>query len=83
MDSDGTAKNALSAKLSTERRNQIDMALLRQSLKRGDYDMWWVPSRENLSDPLIKESLSGPSPLPPSMVIKKSLFDALRQKTTS
>jgi hypothetical protein len=82
-DSEGTAKSSVSTKLLRERRNRIDMALLRQSLRRGEYEMWWVPSRANLSDPFTKEIPSGPSPLSPSVFMKQPLLDALRSNNSN
>jgi hypothetical protein len=72
------SKNSVSTNLPRARRNRIAMALLRQSLRRGEYVIWWVPSRANLSDPFTKEIMAGPSPLSPSLILKQPLLDALR-----
>ena len=64
-DSHGTLKNSTTTKLPTERRNRIDMALLRQAMRRGEFILTWVPRRANLSDPLTKEAERGSRVLRP------------------
>lgn len=58
-DSNGTPKNSVTTKLPTERRNCIDMPLIHQSLRRGEFILTWVPSRANISDSLAKETQKG------------------------
>lgn len=43
FDSNGTSGNVTTTKFSTEKRSQIDMARLRQGLRRAEYIISWVP----------------------------------------
>lgn len=81
-DSKGTLKNLTTTKLPTERRNRIDMALLRQAMRRGQFILKWVPSRGNISDPLTKETEKGKPGIQPDLKLKKVLLDALRTNGT-
>jgi hypothetical protein len=51
----GSMKNVLTTKLHVEKRLRIDLACIRQGLRNGDFEITWVPSRANLSDPPTKE----------------------------
>lgn len=81
-DSNSTLKNSTTTKLPLERRNRIDMALLRQALRRGEYRITWVPSKANISDPLTKENERGTTVSKPDLKIKRILLDALRTNNT-
>ena len=76
-DSHGTLKNSVTTKLPTERRNRIDMALIRQALRRGEIALTWVPSRANIADSLTKESDSRAPVRTPDKKLKKVLLDSL------
>jgi hypothetical protein len=65
VDSMGSMKNVLTTKLPVEKRLRIDLACIRQGLRNGDFEITWVPSRANLSDPLRKESESDTARLKP------------------
>jgi hypothetical protein len=54
VDSMGTLKNLVTTKLPDENRLRIDLAVVRQGLRRGDFEVSWVPSKPNLSDSLNK-----------------------------
>lgn len=82
-DSEGTAKNTVTTKLPTEKRLRIDLACMRQGLRRGEYFMTWLPSRSNLSDPLTKESpTSEAARIDVCMNMKRLLLTALRTNNT-
>lgn len=81
-DSNGTLKNSTTTKLPTERRNRIDMALLRQALRRGEYRRTWVPSRANLADSLTKMTAKGSPGIQPDIKLKGVLLSALRTNNT-
>lgn len=76
-DSSCTAKNSVTTKLPKEKRNRIDLAILRQSLKRGEYILSWVPGNANLADPLTKETAHGKDCIRPNMQIKKLLLNSI------
>jgi hypothetical protein len=82
-DSEGTSKNIVTTKLPTEKRLRIDLACMRQGLRRGEYSMTWLPSRANLSDPLTKETERSDAPrLEVCMDMKRLLLLALRTNNT-
>lgn len=53
-ESGGTGVILATTKLTVERLNRIDMAILRQGLRRGEFAVTRVPSRANLSDRFVK-----------------------------
>jgi hypothetical protein len=59
-------QKAVSTALPTEKRLRIDMALLRQGLRRGEYGLVWAGSSSNLVNPLTK----GPRGISPTMSVK-------------
>lgn len=77
-DSNGTLKNSVTTKLPTERRNRIDMALIRQAMRKGTFSLTWVPSRANIADPLTKENDKGIPGIAPDVKLKSVLLNALR-----
>jgi hypothetical protein len=83
VDSMGTLKNVITTKLPTEKRLRIDLGAVRQGLRRGQFDITWVPSRANLSDPLTKESEHENARLRPCDRMKRPLLDALRNNCTN
>jgi Reverse transcriptase (RNA-dependent DNA polymerase) len=83
VDSLGVAKNLITTKLTVEKRLRIDLAVVRQGLRRGEFVVTWVPSRANLADALTKESESDLPRLNPSDHMKKPLLDALRSNCTN
>jgi hypothetical protein len=78
VDSMGVAKNIVTTKLHTEKRMRIDLAVVRQGLRRGDFVLTWVPSRANLADALTKEAENNLPRLRPCIHMNKPLLDALR-----
>jgi hypothetical protein len=83
VDSMGIAKSITTTKLPEKKRLRIDLAIVRQGLRRGDFVLTWVPSRANLSDPLTKEDLRETPRLRPSDSLKRPLIDALRGNCTN
>lgn len=75
-------KNSITTKLPSERRNLIDMALLRQAMRRGEFILTWVPSRANISELLTKERAKGAPKIAPDFKLKKVLLNALRTNNT-
>jgi hypothetical protein len=59
-------QKAVSTALPTEKRLRIDMALLLQGLRRGEYGLVWAGSSSNLANPLTK----GPRGISPTMSVK-------------
>jgi hypothetical protein len=51
-DSEILPQKAASTALPTEKRLRIDMALLGQGLRRGEYGLVWAGSSSNLANPL-------------------------------
>jgi hypothetical protein len=83
VDSMGSMKNVLTTKLPVEKRLRNDLACIRQGLRNGDFEISWVPSRANLSNPLTKESESDTARLKPCTHLKRPLLDALRSNCTN
>jgi hypothetical protein len=77
-DSENLQPKALSTALPTEERLRIDMALLRQGLRRGEYGLMWAGSSRNLANPLTK----GPRGISPTMSVKLPLLRALETNCT-
>jgi hypothetical protein len=69
---------AMLTALPTEKRLRIDMALLRQGLRRGEYGQVWAGSSSNLANPLTK----GPRGISPTMSVKLPLLRALKTNCT-
>jgi hypothetical protein len=65
-DSESLQQKAVSLALPTEKRLRIDMALLRQGFRRGEYGLAWAGSSSNLVNPLTK----GPRGISPKMSVK-------------
>lgn len=82
MNGSGPLKNLASTRLPRERRNRIDMALLHQGLRRGEYVLTWVPSKANLSDCLTKERERASVSIAPDLKTTKLLLDALKTSTS-
>jgi hypothetical protein len=53
-DSESLQQKAVSTALPTKKWLRIDMALLRQGLRRGEYGLVWAGSSSNLANPLTK-----------------------------
>jgi hypothetical protein len=83
VDSLGVTKNLLTTKLTVEKRLRIDLAVVRQGLRRGEFSLTWVPSRANLADALTKEAENDLPRLRPNDHMKKPLLDALRTSCTN
>ena len=84
VDSEGLHKNVGSTKLPIQKRLRIDMAALRQGLKRGEFIITWVPSKSNLSDPMTKADQRSIGELrKPSKEMKAALLNALRSNCTN
>jgi hypothetical protein len=77
-DSGSLQQKAVSTALPTEKRLRIDMALLRQGLRRGEYGLVWAGSSSNLANPLTK----GPRGTSPTVSVKHPLLRALETNCT-
>jgi hypothetical protein len=77
-DSESLQQKAVSTALPTEKWLRIDMALLRQGLRRGEYGLVWAGSSSNLANPLTK----GPRGISPTMSVKLPLLRALETNCT-
>jgi hypothetical protein len=77
-DSESQQQKAVSTALPTEKRLRIDMALLRQALRRREYGLVWAGSSSNLATPLTK----GPRGKSPTMPVKLPLLRALETNCT-
>jgi hypothetical protein len=77
-DSESLQKKAASTALPTEKRLRIDMVLLRQGLRRGEYGLVWACSSSNLANPLTK----GPRGKSQTMSVKLPLLRALETYCT-
>ena len=53
-DNDGLIKKITTTKLPVEKRVRVDLARLREGLRRGEFAMTWVKSRSELADALTK-----------------------------
>jgi hypothetical protein len=71
-------QKAVSTALPTEKRLRIDMALLRQGLRRGEYGLEWAGSSSNLANPLTK----GPRGISPTTSVKLPLLRAVETNCT-
>jgi hypothetical protein len=71
-DSESLQQKAVSTDLPTEKRLRIDMALLCQGFRRGEYGLVWAGSSSNLANPLTE----GPRGISPTMSVKLSLLRA-------
>jgi hypothetical protein len=76
------ANTIATTNMHAERRFRIYFAVVRQGLGRGDFMLPWVPSRDNLSDAMTKESDSDYLRLRPCEKMKRPLRDALRSNFT-
>jgi hypothetical protein len=77
-DSESLQQKAMSTALPTEKRHRIDMALLRQGLRCGEYGLVWTSSSSNLANSLTK----GPRGISPTMSVKLPLLRALETNCT-
>jgi hypothetical protein len=77
------AKNVPTTKLPIEKRLRIDLAVVGQGLRRGEYKLTWVPSRANLADPLAKRSEQETARISTCTHMKKPLIDAMRTGCTN
>jgi hypothetical protein len=77
-DIESLQQKAVSTALLTEKRVRIDMALLRQGLRRGEYGLVWAGSSSNLANPLTK----GPCGISPTISVKLPLLRALETNCT-
>jgi hypothetical protein len=77
-DSESLKQKAESTALPTEKRLRIDMALLRQGLRRGEYGLVWAGLSSNLANPLTK----GPRDISSTMSVKLPLLRALETNCT-
>jgi hypothetical protein len=75
-DSESPQQKAVSTALPTKKRLQIDMALLSQGFRRGEYGLVWVGSSSNLSNPLTNV----PRGICPTMSVKLPLLRALESR---
>jgi hypothetical protein len=77
-DSENLQQKAVSTALPTEKRLRIDVTLLRQGLRRGEYGLVWAGSSSNLANSLTK-GLRGISPTIP---VELPLMRALETNCT-
>jgi hypothetical protein len=77
-DSGSLQQKAVSTALPAEKRLRMDMALLCQDLRRGEYGLVWVGSSSNLANPLT----TGPRGISPTMSAKLPLLRALETNCT-
>jgi hypothetical protein len=77
-DSESLQQKAVSTALPTDKRLRIDMALLRQGFRPGEYGLVWAGSSSNLANALTK----GPRGISPTMSIKLPLLRALETNCT-
>jgi hypothetical protein len=77
-DSESLQQKAVSTALPTKKRFRIDMAMIRQGLRRGEYGLVWAGLSSNLANPLTK----GPLGISPTMSVKLSLLRALETNCT-
>jgi hypothetical protein len=77
-DSECLQQKAVSTALPTEIWLRIDMALLCQGLRRGEYGLVWAGSSSNLADPLTK----GPRGISPTVSVELPLLRALESNCT-
>jgi hypothetical protein len=77
-DSESLQQKAVSTDLPTDKRLRIDMALLLQGLRRGEYGLAWADSSSNLANPLTK----GPRGICPTMSVKLLLLRASETNCT-
>jgi hypothetical protein len=77
-DSEILQQKGMSTALPTEKRLRIDMALLRQGFRRGEYGLVWTGPSSNLVNPLTK----GPRGISPTMSVKLPLLLALEKNCT-
>jgi hypothetical protein len=77
-DSESLQQKAVTTALPTEKMLQIDMALLRQGLRRGEYGLVWADSSSNLANSLTK----GPRGISPTRSLKLPLLRALETNCT-
>jgi hypothetical protein len=75
-DSESLQQKAVSTALPTGKWLRIDMALLRQGLRRGEYGLVWAGSSSNLANP------KGPRGISPTMSVKIPLLRALETNCT-
>lgn len=79
VDSEDLQKNSDTTKLPVPKGLRIDMASLRQELRRGELVMALVSSRANLSDPMTKSNQSSSEKLMrPDGDMKKPLLIGFR-----
>jgi hypothetical protein len=76
--SESLQQKAVSTALPTEKRLRIDMALLRQGFRRGEYGLVWAGSSSNLANSLTK----GPRGISPTMSVTLPLLRALETNCT-
>jgi hypothetical protein len=77
-DSESLQQKSVSMALLSEKWLRIDMALLRQGLRRGEYGLVWAGSSSNLANPLTK----GPRGISPKMSVEIPLMRALETNCT-
>jgi hypothetical protein len=77
-DSENLQQKAVSTALPTEKRLRVDMALLRQGLRRGEYGLVRVGSSSNLANLLT----NGSRGISPTMSVKLPLLRALETNCT-
>jgi hypothetical protein len=76
--SESLQQKAVSTALPTEKRLRIDMALLLQGFRRGEYGLVWAGSSSNLANPLTK----GPRGISQIMSVKLPLLRSLETNCT-
>jgi hypothetical protein len=79
VDSMGAVKSVITTMLPAEKRLRIDLAVIRQGLRQVHFNITWVPSRLNRSDPLTKEADSEAFRLRPSEKNEASCFGCSSQ----
>jgi hypothetical protein len=77
-DSESLQQKAVLTAFPTEKRLRIDMALLRQGLRRGEYGLVWAGSSSSLTNPLMK----GPRGISPAISVKLPFLRALETNCT-
>ena len=77
-DSNDLSKNILTTKSTAEKRLRPDMAILREGVKRNEFEFVWCPEQGQLADVLTKRE----STISPSMKLKRRILDALASSKT-
>lgn len=78
IDSDSTSDNSSTTRLPKEKRNRIDLATIREGLRRGEFVLTWAPSRVSFAYRLAREAKSGKPSAAANVAFKSPVIAALR-----